>query len=133
MEFKVKEVTGTEEKSQQEIEAKLLKDAEERHNQTNVEQIDMQPSDSTSDDTQDTVEMQDNVETQSSELNEDDVLSFIKNRYEKDFTSVDQLFEQREKNEELPECNTDIIAPDLPPYNGNEFLSQVSPTLKPIE
>lgn len=103
MEFKVKEVTGTEEKSQQEIEAKLLKDAEERHNQTNVEQIDMQSSDSTSDDTQDTVEMQDNVETQSSELNEDDVLSFIKNRYEKDFTSVDQLFEQREKNEELPE------------------------------
>ena len=103
MEFKVKEVTGTEEKSQQEIEAKLLKDAEERHNPTNVEQINMQPSDSTSDDTQDTVEMQDNVETQSSELNEDDVLSFIKNRYEKDFTSVDQLFEQREKNEELPE------------------------------
>jgi len=103
MEFKVKEVTGTEEKSKQEIEAKLLKDAEERHNPTNVEQIDMQPSDSTSDDTQDTVEMQDNVETQSSELNEDDVLSFIKNRYEKDFTSVDQLFEQREKNEELPE------------------------------
>ena len=103
MEFKVKEVTGTEEKSQQEIEAKLLKDAEERHNPTSVEQIDMQPSDSTSDDTQETVEMQDNVETQSSELNEDDVLSFIKNRYEKDFTSVDQLFEQREKNEELPE------------------------------
>ena len=103
MEFKVKEVTGTEEKSKQEIEAKLLKDAEEKHNPTNVEQIDMQPSDSTSDDTQETVEMQDNVETQSSELNEDDVLSFIKNRYEKDFTSVDQLFEQREKNEELPE------------------------------
>ena len=103
MEFKVKEVTGTEEKSKQEIEAKLLKDAEERHNPTNVEQIDMQPSDSTSDDAQDTVEMQDNVETQSSELNEDDVLSFIKNRYEKDFTSVDQLFEQRENNEELPE------------------------------
>ncbi len=103
MEFKVKEVTGTEEKSQQEIEAKLLKDAEERHNPTNVEQIDMQPSDSTSDDTQETVEIQDNVETQSSELNEDDVLSFIKNRYEKDFTSVEQLFEQREKNEELPE------------------------------
>ena len=103
MEFKVKEVTGTEEKSQQEIEAKLLKDAEERHNATSVEQIDMQSSDSTSDDAQDTVEMQDNVETQSSELNEDDVLSFIKNRYEKDFTSVDQLFEQREKNEELPE------------------------------
>ncbi len=103
MEFKVKEVTGTEEKSKQEIEAKLLKDAEERHNQTNAEQVDMQPSDSTSDDAQDTVEMQDNVETQSSELNEDDVLSFIKNRYEKDFTSVDQLFEQRENNEELPE------------------------------
>ena len=103
MEFKVKEVTGTEEKSKQEIEAKLLKDAEERHNQTNAEQVEMESTDSTSDNVQDTVEMQDNVETQSSELNEDDVLSFIKNRYEKDFTSVDQLFEQREKNEELPE------------------------------
>ena len=30
--------------------------------------------------------------TQSSELKEEDVLSFIKNRYEKDFTSVDQIF-----------------------------------------
>ena len=97
MEFKVKEVAGTEEKSQQEIEAKLLKDAEERHAPTNVEKINMQPSEPTSDDAQDT------VETQSYELNEDDVLSFIKNRYEKDFTSVDQLFEQRENNEELPE------------------------------
>ena len=97
MEFKVKEVAGTEEKSQQEIEAKLLKDAEERHTPTNVEKINMQPSEPTSDDAQDT------VETQSYELNEDDVLSFIKNRYEKDFTSVDQLFEQRENNEELPE------------------------------
>ena len=28
-------------------------------------------------------------------------------------------------NDELPECNTEILAPDLPPYNGNGFLSQV--------
>ena len=30
-------------------------------------------------------------------------LILIKNRYEKEFTSVDQLFEQKEANEELPE------------------------------
>ena len=41
--------------------------------------------------------------TQPSELKEEDVLSFIKNRYEKEFTSVDQLFDQKESNEELPE------------------------------
>ena len=29
-------------------------------------------------------------------------------------------------NDELPECNTEILAPDLPPYNGNGFLSQVN-------
>ena len=28
-------------------------------------------------------------------------------------------------NDELPECNTEILTPDLPPYNGNGFLSQV--------
>ena len=28
-------------------------------------------------------------------------------------------------NDELPECNTEVLAPDLPPYNGNGFLSQV--------
>jgi hypothetical protein len=42
-------------------------------------------------------------ETQSSELKEEDVLSFIKDRYEKEFTSVDQLFDEKQNSEELPE------------------------------
>ena len=41
--------------------------------------------------------------TQSSELNEEDVLSFIKNRYDKDVASVSDLFAEKEANEEIPE------------------------------
>jgi len=41
--------------------------------------------------------------TQSSELSEEDVLSFIKNRYDKDVASVGDLFAKKEANEEIPE------------------------------
>jgi|EP01047_Picozoa_sp_COSAG01_P013169 hypothetical protein len=41
--------------------------------------------------------------TQTSELKEEDVLSFIKNRYNKDVASVDDLFATKEANAEIPE------------------------------
>ena len=41
--------------------------------------------------------------TPASELNDADVLSYIKNRYDKDIESVDQLFEEKKSNEDLPE------------------------------
>jgi hypothetical protein len=41
--------------------------------------------------------------TQTSELKEEDVLSFIKNRYNKDVASVDDLFATKEANADIPE------------------------------
>jgi hypothetical protein len=93
MEFKVKEVGIVEEKSQQQIEQELLDKHEQEQNNESVEETKV--------DTTET--QQEETNTQSSELKEEDVLSFIKNRYEKEFTSVDQLFDQKENNEELPE------------------------------
>ena len=96
MEFKVREISGGEQKSVQEIESELLKTHEEKNNDTDTtEHITEQSGE----------QVETNVETEVSTegLREEDVLSFIKNRYEKDISSIDQLFEQRETNEELPE------------------------------
>ena len=41
--------------------------------------------------------------TPSSELNDENVLSYIKDRYGKDISSVDELFETKESNPDLPE------------------------------
>lgn len=86
--FTVKDVSGVE-KSKVEIEEKLLKDHEEKFEAT--ENVDLKE------------EEQQEVETQTSELNEADVLSYIKNRYDKDIESVDQLFDTKESNDDLPE------------------------------
>tara|TARA_R110000823_G_scaffold5277_4_gene20912 strand:+ start:2217 stop:3347 length:1131 start_codon:yes stop_codon:yes gene_type:complete len=37
------------------------------------------------------------------ELNDADIISYLKNKYNKDIESVDQLFEEKQANEELPE------------------------------
>ena len=106
MEFKVRTVEGTEQKSQQEIEEKLLKDAEAKNDAVNVAGVEDGNESSTTPQKQESVPSEDeapNEPTQSSELKEEDVLSFIKNRYEKDFTSVDQIFDAKNENEELPE------------------------------
>ena len=87
--FIVKDVSGVE-KSKVEIEEKLLKDHEEKFETTSDEDV--------IDQVEIPVE-----ETPVSELNDADVLSYIRNRYDKDIDSVDQLFETKESNEELPE------------------------------
>ena len=92
MEIKVKAVESVEEKSTQQIEEELLEKHEQQQNET---------EDSATVEVEDTTTETEPAE--SSQLNEEDVLSFIKNRYEKEFTSVDQLFEEKESNEELPE------------------------------
>lgn len=75
MEFKVRELDGTEEKSIQEKEQELLDNAEKP-----------EP-----------------IPEESSGIKDEDVLSYIKDRYNKEITSIDQLFEERESQEELPE------------------------------
>ena len=96
MEIKVRAVGEVEQKSTQEIEKELLYKHEQEV--TSVEETPTVAEETT-------VEVEPEAEqpTQSSELKEEDVLSYIKNRYEKDFTSVDQMFEQQGSNEELPE------------------------------
>ena len=88
--FTVREVTG-DEKSAVEVEEQLLKEHEEKfddstNTEPEVDRVDI-PTE----------------EAPAPELNDADVLSYIKNRYDKDIDSVDQLFETKESNEDLPE------------------------------
>jgi len=113
MELKVKEVGAVEEKSAVQVEEQLLEKAEQQHqeetvevNETpDIEKVDM--SNTTEPEKEiETVESEDTTEkesTQSSELNEEEVLSFIKNRYNKQINSVSDLLEERKESEELPE------------------------------
>ena len=111
MEIKVKAVEATE-KSKQEIEQELLdkhdekQEAQVKTDDSNVARVVIGNENTSTTEEQESVQSKDEAQeetTQSSELKEEDVLSFIKNRYEKEFTSVDQIFEQKSENEDLPE------------------------------
>lgn len=92
MEFKeVKAVEFGEEKSVQQIEQELLDKHEKEQgivDETKEEPIKI------------VVDEQPNLEKQ---IEENDVLSFIKNRYNKEINTVEELFEARKETEELPE------------------------------
>ena len=77
MEIKVRAVDAVEQKSAQEIEQELLEQAEDK--------------------------TQGQQEFDEPELSEEQVLSFIKNRYNKEVDTLDQLIEQRSANQEIPE------------------------------
>jgi hypothetical protein len=82
MELKVKEVSGPGQKSVQEVEKQLLDQHEERQDvkTPEVENITEEP-----------------------QLKEEDVLSFIRDRYNKDISSFDDLLAEREQARDLPE------------------------------
>jgi len=89
MEIKVKEVGVVEEKSAAEVEETLIEKVEQQHEeQTQPEAVEQTAAPE---------------ETQGAELKEEEVLNFIKNRYDKDISSIDQLFAEKESNDELPE------------------------------
>lgn len=106
--FTVKDVSGVE-KSKVEIEEKLLKEHEEKFEATesdsNVERVDTSNASTNSSTQQKEVQQEGETQekTPASELSDADVLSYIKKRYDKDIESVDQLFETKESNEDLPE------------------------------
>ncbi len=101
MELKVKEVVK-EEKSKQQIEQELLDKHEEKFEEVQkVEEKVEEQVENLAEQAQEA--MAEAPETPSSELNDEDVLKYIKNRYDKDISSVDDLFAQKEANEELPE------------------------------
>jgi hypothetical protein len=105
MEFKVKEVSGTEQKSRAEVEEELLAKAAaaNEENETNLERVETSTESAPTPKEQESIQPQGETQTQSSELKEEDVLSYIKNRYDKEISSVGQLFDEKESNEELPE------------------------------
>ena len=87
MEFKVKEVGVVESKSVQEVEQELLKKHEDSFND-DAEVV--------------SEEVIENEEPQKEELTEESVLSFIKNKYGRDISSLDELTAAKE-SEEMPE------------------------------
>ena len=90
--FTVKEVTGVE-KSKVEVEEELLQKHEDKFEDSDSEET-----------TTEKVEVETKeVEAPAPELNDADVLSYIKNRYDRDIDSVEQLFETKESNVDLPE------------------------------
>lgn len=105
MNIKVKDVSGVEQKSRAEVEEELLAKAEAANegNETNLEGVETSTESAPAPQEQETIQPEGETQTQSSELNEEDVLSYIKNRYDKQIDSVGQLFEEKESNEELPE------------------------------
>lgn len=91
MEIKVREVGGSEEKSVQEVEKELLDKHEESLDETPKEE-----------EVKEVVQETEAVE-QAPKMTEEDVLSFIKDRYDKQISNIDELFAERESTEELPE------------------------------
>ncbi len=92
MELKVRAVGGAEEKSVAQVEEQLLEEHQEKV-------------------AEETTQKEEPVETQaveedkapSSELNDEQVLSYIGKRYGKEINSFDDLMQEREASEELPE------------------------------
>lgn len=94
MELKVKEVSGPGQKSVQEVETELVEKQEAAVEQKEEAVVEDKP-------TEEVVEEQPTVETP--QFGEEEVLSFIKDRYKKEINSVDELFTQREEDVDLPE------------------------------
>ena len=96
MEIKVKEVIPGEEKSVQEVEQELLEKHEEKI--ANVEL--------STEEVIETPQAEEVIETpqaEAPELQEEQVLSYIKNKYGRDLTSLDEITAAREEAAELPE------------------------------
>ena len=102
MEIKVKDLGLVEEKSRAEVEEQLLKKHEEKFEDTPQEEGVVEKVNTNEPVQEENLELVEN-KTPSSELNDENVLSYIKDRYNKDINSVDELFAEKEANEPLPE------------------------------
>jgi len=108
MEIKVKEVGVIEEKSVQQVEQELLEKHEEKLNEesgTDVEGVEESNEPTNTTQEQESVQPESQAQedtTQPSELNEESVLSFIKNKYGREINSLDELTAAQE-SEDMPE------------------------------
>lgn len=115
MEIKVKDIGLSEEKSKAEIEQELLEKHEEKFEGTESKPEKVENVETSNDPAPVVAEQEEKPQeqvsegeatenkTQSSELSDEDVLSYIKNRYDKEITSVDDLLAEKELAPELPE------------------------------
>jgi hypothetical protein len=110
MEFKVKAVDGNvEEKSRAQVEEALLKEHAEQFEQQNTEKpidkIDLSGKENSPVEEQPKEALKEAAAdfSKETEVKEEDVLGYIKNRYDKNISSVDELFSEKELNDELPE------------------------------
>jgi len=92
MEIKVKSLDSVPEKSAQEVEETLLKKHNEEINDKSTDVVEEQPVEQVNEDV-----------GLKSDIKDEDVLSYINNRYNKDISSVDDLISQREQSNDLPE------------------------------
>ena len=104
MEIKVRDLGVVEEKSRAEVEEQLLKKHEEKFEDSVEDKnvIDKIQVDAPNETVSEPKDIKEDV-APVSEINDTDVLSYIKDRYNKDINSVDELFAEKEANEELPE------------------------------
>ena len=105
MEFKVRAVEDQGEKSVQEVEQELLEKHEEQFEGSgdNASGNESSPESTSSVQEQETIQPEGEAQTQSSELNEEDVLSYIGKRYGREITSLDEFNQTRQEAEDLPE------------------------------
>jgi len=100
--IKVREVSAEPEKSKQQIEAELLEKHEAQFEDSDSQQEEQKIKVQDTAETTEAVEEQQEEQTQN-ELGDNEVLSYIKNRYDREINSLDDLFEQRENSDDLPE------------------------------
>jgi len=107
MEIKVRELTDVEEKSVQEVEQELLNkhDAQQELKFDDTKEKESEETSEAKDIEETTEETKDIVskEITSPELSEEDVLTFIGNRYGKEINSIDELINARQEAPEMPE------------------------------
>ena len=107
MEIKVREMSELDSKSSQEIEKELLEKHEQQFSDVSsgdeVEVVSEPLPDETTAEAPEEEATIEEVAQQPYDLKEEDVLSYIGNRYGKEINSIEELMSEREKAEEMPE------------------------------
>ena len=107
MEIKVREMSELDSKSSQEIEKELLEKHEQQFSEVSssdeIEVVSEPLPDETTTEAPEEEATIEEVAQQPYDLKEEDVLSYIGNRYGKEINSIEELMSEREKAEEMPE------------------------------
>jgi hypothetical protein len=103
-EFKVREVSSVPEKSVQEVQEVLIKEHEKKEElKEDAEKVNEASDGSKIVEANYADATEDEVEDAIVDLKDIDVLSYIKNKYDKDINSMDELFKKKDTREDLPE------------------------------